>query len=157
MLSIPTSSLVAGFGEEVESRGFLQAPLERRYGPFVAILATGTLIGVMHASHSGWSVLHLPVYLSMSAFLGAIARRTGSILPCIALHASLDPVCLAWMRRRDLPLVGGALCTGGADRWFVTFVVGGCAAAAATVAAYRSGMHTEAARPVGGPNDGATA
>lgn len=137
VLSILMASAVAGFGEEAGFRGFLQAPLERRYGPVAAILITGTLFGLGHSSHASWSPGHLPFYLVISAFLGAIAWRTGSILPCIPLHASLDPIYIAWMWRSDLPLVGGALWRTGMDGVFWALCLLALAAGAATVAAFR--------------------
>lgn len=137
VLSVLMASAVAGFGEEAGFRGFLQSPLERRYGPVAAILITGTLFGLGHASHASWSPWHLPFYLVISAFLGAIAWRTGSILPCMPLHASLDPIYIAWMWRSDLPLVGGALWQTGLDRAFWVLCCLALLAAGATVLAFR--------------------
>jgi len=137
VLSVLMASAVAGFGEEAGFRGFLQAPLERRYGPVVAILITGTLFGLGHASHASWSPWHLPFYLVISAFLGAIAWRTGSILPCIPLHASLDPIYIAWMWRSDLPFVGDALWRTGRDGVLCALCVLALAAGAGTVLAFR--------------------
>jgi membrane protease YdiL (CAAX protease family) len=45
------SALVAGFCEEAAFRGYMQGPIERRYGPVVAILATGIAFGFAHLSH----------------------------------------------------------------------------------------------------------
>jgi membrane protease YdiL (CAAX protease family) len=137
VLSVLMASVVAGFGEEAGFRGFLQSPLERRYGPVVAILVTGTIFGLGHASHSSWSIGHLPFYLVISTFLGAIAWRTGSILPCMPLHAALDPLYIAWMWRSDLPIVGGALWGSGIDAIFWRLCLMALLGGVATLAAFR--------------------
>ena len=137
VLSVLMASVVAGFGEEAGFRGFLQSPLERRYGPAAAILITGTLFGLGHASHASWSPWHLPFYLVISAFLGAIAWRTSSILPCMPLHASLDPVYIAWMWRSDLPVVHGVLWRTGIDGVFWALCLLSLLAGGATVLTYR--------------------
>jgi membrane protease YdiL (CAAX protease family) len=148
VLVVLMASAVAGFGEEAGFRGFLQAPLERRYGPVAAILITGTLFGLGHASHASWSPWHLPVYLVLSTFLGAIAWRTGSILPCMLLHASLDPLYIAWMWRSDLPWFGDALWRTGVDGTFWALCLFALAAGAGTVLAFRRlGRAVDAERP----------
>lgn len=41
-------SAVAGIVEEASFRRYMQGPIERRHGPVVAILVTGTLFGFAH-------------------------------------------------------------------------------------------------------------
>ena len=42
------SSLVAGVTEEAAFRGYMQGPIERRYGVALAILVNGTAFGLLH-------------------------------------------------------------------------------------------------------------
>jgi len=45
------SAIVAGFSEEAGFRGYMQGPLEHRYGPASAILITSVIFGLVHLSH----------------------------------------------------------------------------------------------------------
>ena len=91
---------VAGISEEAAFRGYLQAPLERRYGPLVAILLVGLLFGFWHFDHAGVSIIDLPYYLAVSAIYGILAHLTDSILPALVLHACGNALLdlLAWWR-----------------------------------------------------------
>jgi membrane protease YdiL (CAAX protease family) len=93
------SAAVAGIVEEAAFRGYMQAPIERRYGPIVAILTVGIIFGFFHFNHPEVSVILMPLYLAASLIYGALAYLTGSILPGAVLHASgnaLGGVLLWW-------------------------------------------------------------
>ena len=81
------SAVVAGVVEETSFRGYLQRPIERRHGPVVAILITGSLFGFVHFSHPEMGVVLLPFYISAAAVYGALAYFTDSTLPGMVLHA----------------------------------------------------------------------
>jgi membrane protease YdiL (CAAX protease family) len=81
------SALVAGITEEAAFRGYMQRPIERRYGPVVAILVTGTMFGLAHFTHPEVTAVLLPFYLAVAAVYGMLAYLTDSILPGIVLHA----------------------------------------------------------------------
>ena len=81
-------SLVAGVVEESAFRGYMQGPIERRHGPVVAILLTGTLFGFLHFTHPETTLTLMPFYLAVAAIYGALAYLTNSILPGVVLHAS---------------------------------------------------------------------
>lgn len=81
------SALVAGITEEVAFRGYLQRPIERRHGPVVAILVTGTMFGLVHFTHPEVTLALLPFYMAIAAVYGMLAYLTGSTLPGIVLHA----------------------------------------------------------------------
>lgn len=83
-------SIVAGVVEESAFRGYMQGPIERRYGPVVAILTTGLVFGLAHFSHAEVTVALLPFYLFVAAIYGTMAYMTGSILPGLVLHATGD-------------------------------------------------------------------
>jgi len=81
------SALVAGVAEEVAFRGYLQRPIERRHGPWVAILVAGVLFGLLHFTHREVTWVLLPFYLGVAAVYGMLAYLTDSTLPGIVLHA----------------------------------------------------------------------
>jgi len=83
-----TGAAVAGIAEECGFRGYMQKMLEERYGATVAIAVTSAVFGAIHLSH-GFSVAIL-FDVAWGAVYGALAYFTGSILPSIVLHASLD-------------------------------------------------------------------
>jgi len=74
---------VAGIVEESAFRGYMQQPIERRYGLFVAILITGTMFAVAHLD---FTLALWPYYIAVSAIYGTVAYLTNSILPAIVLH-----------------------------------------------------------------------
>jgi len=78
--------LLAGLApllEEFAFRGWLQRPLERRYGPVPAIAITALVFAVAHMSLSGF-----PIYLVGGAALGYAAWATRSIWAGVALHVA---------------------------------------------------------------------
>jgi membrane protease YdiL (CAAX protease family) len=82
-------SIVAGICEETGFRGYMQAPLEKKYGPFVAILLTSVMFTLIHLSHS-WALPILPHIFFASSLLGMLAYKTNSIIPGIIGHSILD-------------------------------------------------------------------
>ncbi len=90
-LLLVMASVVAGVVEEAAFRGYMQGAIERRYGPVVAILATGALFGLGHLTHHPDSMLPMmPFYLAVAAIYGGLAYLTNSILPGLVLHAGGD-------------------------------------------------------------------
>jgi membrane protease YdiL (CAAX protease family) len=81
------SAIVAGIAEETSFRGYMQSPVERKFGPVVAILVTGSLFGVAHYSHSETTLALMPFYMGVAAVYGTLAYITNSILPGMLLHA----------------------------------------------------------------------
>jgi membrane protease YdiL (CAAX protease family) len=80
-------SVVAGVVEEASFRGYMQGPIERRHGPVVAILVTGSLFGFAHFTHPEVTLILMPYYLAVAAIYGMLAYLTSSILPSMVLHA----------------------------------------------------------------------
>ena len=80
-------SIVAGVAEESAFRGYMQGPIERRHGPVIAILLTGSLFGFAHFTHPEVTLVLMPYYLGAAAVYGALAYITISILPSLVLHA----------------------------------------------------------------------
>ena len=97
-LLLVMSAIVAGIVEEAAFRGYMQGPIERRYGPAVAILINGVVFGLAHYNHHPTSVLvMLPFYVGVSAVYGGLTSATNSILPGVVLHAGGDVFTLARM------------------------------------------------------------
>lgn len=74
---------VAGIVEEAAFRGYMQGPIERRYGLAVAILITGTMFAVAHLD---FTLILWPYYVAVAAIYGTVTYLTQSILPAVVLH-----------------------------------------------------------------------
>jgi membrane protease YdiL (CAAX protease family) len=74
---------VAGIVEEAAFRGYMQGPIERRYGLAVAILITGTMFAVAHLD---FTLILWPYYVAVAAIYGTVTYLTKSILPAVVLH-----------------------------------------------------------------------
>jgi membrane protease YdiL (CAAX protease family) len=87
LLWVVMSAVVAGVVEETSFRGYLQRPIERRCGPVVAILVSGSLFGFAHFTHPEVGLVLLPYYLAVAAVYGTLAYLTDSTFPSMILHA----------------------------------------------------------------------
>ena len=74
---------VAGIIEEAAFRGYMQRPIERRYGVAMAILITGTMFALVHLD---FTLVLWPYYVAVAAIYGVVAYLTDSILPAVVLH-----------------------------------------------------------------------
>jgi len=83
------SSIVAGICEETGFRGYMQAPLEKKYSPFAGIIITSIIFMLIHLSHS-WASPILPHIFFASVLLGILAYKSGSLIPGIIGHSILD-------------------------------------------------------------------
>ena len=85
------ASLVAGICEEIGYRGYMQAPLEQKYGPVAAISITSLVFAVAHI-HQAWAGgwLGMIVIFVISFMIGYLAYSTKSLLPGIIAHVSFD-------------------------------------------------------------------
>jgi len=84
---VAMGSIVAGIVEEASFRGYMQGPIERRHGPVVAILVTGSLFGFAHFTHPEVTLVLMPYYMAVAAIYGGLTYLTNSILPSMILHA----------------------------------------------------------------------
>jgi membrane protease YdiL (CAAX protease family) len=75
---------VAGIIEESAFRGYMQGPIERRFGIVIAILITGTMFAVAHLD---FTLILWPYYVAVAAIYGMVTYLTDSILPSILLHS----------------------------------------------------------------------
>jgi membrane protease YdiL (CAAX protease family) len=88
-LSIIMASLVAGICEEIGFRGYMQVPLEKRYGPTISLVIVSMVFVVSHLNQA-WAlpiVFHIFV---ISVMLGVLAYASGSLIPGIIGHTVMD-------------------------------------------------------------------
>ena len=83
------SSFVAGICEETGFRGYMQQPLEKRYGPSAGIIITSIIFMLFHLGRS-WALTILPHIFFASVLLGILAYKCGSLIPGIIGHSILD-------------------------------------------------------------------
>lgn len=116
------SAVVAGVVEEAAFRGYMQGPIERRHGPTIAILITGTLFGFLHFTHPEVTLVLMPYYLAVAAVYGALTYLTNSILPALALHAGGNFLSglgvLAGQGDLETPSSAPLIWETGPDAWF---------------------------------------
>jgi membrane protease YdiL (CAAX protease family) len=142
---IVMGSIVAGVTEEAAFRGYMQGPIERRYGLAMAILVNGTLFGLLHfPTHPADIVWMLPYYIAVSAVYGGLTWAANSILPALVLHAAGDVVVLTrwWLTGRPEWQIGSQLPSlvwdNGVDAHFAASAIAAVALVAATAVAYRA-------------------
>jgi hypothetical protein len=91
LLLLVMSSCVAGITEEAAFRGYMQGPIEQRYGLMPAILVNGTMFGLLHfPNHPDAVLTMLPYYIAVAAVYGGLTWACNSILPALVLHAGGD-------------------------------------------------------------------
>jgi membrane protease YdiL (CAAX protease family) len=78
-------ALIAGVVEEAAFRGYMQGPIEKAHGIWVAILITGTMFALVHLD---FTLVLWPYYVAVAAIYGTVAYLTDSILPAIVLHTT---------------------------------------------------------------------
>jgi membrane protease YdiL (CAAX protease family) len=140
---IVMSSIVAGVTEEAAFRGYMQTPIERRFGVAAAILVNGTLFGLLHfPNHPGEVAWMLPYYIAVSAVYGGLTWAANSILPALVLHVAGDVVVLTrwWLTGRPEwqigPTVPPLVSESGIDALFVLTATASITLVVATAAAY---------------------
>jgi membrane protease YdiL (CAAX protease family) len=88
---IVMGSIVAGVTEEAGFRGYMQTPIERRFGLLPAILVNGAVFGLLHfPNHPEHVLTMLPYYIAVSAVYSGVTWAADSILPSLVLHAGGD-------------------------------------------------------------------
>ena len=144
-LLIAMASVVAGVSEEAAFRGYMQSMIERHHGLAIAILANGTLFGLLHfGNHPADVLMMLPYYIAVAAVYGGLTWATVSILPAVVLHSVGDVVVLTrwWLTGRPEWQIGAEapelLSESGFDVAFIAAALAAAALATATALAYRA-------------------
>jgi len=88
-------SMVAGICEEIGFRGYLQKPLEQKYGPVAGIAITSMVFIVVHL-HQAWAGGILVQIFIISSMIGYLAYATNSLLPGIIAHVSFDIINVSY-------------------------------------------------------------
>jgi membrane protease YdiL (CAAX protease family) len=101
--------------EEIAFRGYAMGLVRRRFGPVAALLIVSAIFAAAHLTQ-GLYAPKLAVYFLAGLLFGAIALRTGSLLPAMAVHSFGDFTFFTLVWTHD---AGRKLITeGGADAWF---------------------------------------
>lgn len=87
---VPVIVLWAPFSEELFFRAFLFAGLAGRMGTVGAMLASSVLFGVAHADFGAMTPAFLAGFLLVWLYW-----RTGSLWPCLLVHATQNAIALA--------------------------------------------------------------
>jgi hypothetical protein len=139
------ASVVAGVTEEAAFRGYMQTPIEERYGLPLAILVNGTMFGLLHVPNHPDSVLvMLPYYIAVAAIYGGLTWAANSILPSLVLHVGGDIWSLGrlWMTGRPewqlSPSPPALIRETGVDKGFLLAMASLALLTALTVAGYRA-------------------
>ncbi len=82
-------SAVAAICEEVGFRGYMQVPLENRYGPVAAIVVVSIVFVLVHV-HQAWAGPILLQIFFIGALFGILAYYSGSLIPGIIGHFIMD-------------------------------------------------------------------
>jgi membrane protease YdiL (CAAX protease family) len=89
-LACVVSALSAGVCEEMGFRGYMQRPIEKRRGPWVAILVSSLIFMLVHLNKS-WSLAAMtPIVFGAGLMLGALARASKTLVFCILGHTLMD-------------------------------------------------------------------
>jgi CAAX protease family protein len=105
-------TVIAPIAEELLFRGYVFTALRRWRGPWVAALLTGIVFGLIHVASA--PVVFL-VPLAILGFLLCLLRwRTGSLLPCIGVHAFNNAIAFganeaSWSAGQVILLILGAI------------------------------------------------
>jgi membrane protease YdiL (CAAX protease family) len=92
-LFILMAAAVAGITEEVGIRGYMQVPLEGRYGPAVGITISSIVFAVIHLNQA-WAAGAgmLIIMFAAGIMAGVIAFVSGSLIPLMIGHTVVDVI-----------------------------------------------------------------
>lgn len=89
-IAVIVSAASAGVCEEVGFRGYMQRPIEQRYGAVAGVLVSSVFFTVVHLT-KGWALAGMvPIVFGAGLLLGLLARASASLIPCIIGHTIMD-------------------------------------------------------------------
>lgn len=89
-------ALLAGVGEELFFRGWMQTVLAERSGVWVGILAASLIFGLLHYL----SITYAIYAFATGIYLGVIYYVFGNLYIVMAIHAVYDFVALVYLVRK---------------------------------------------------------
>ena len=96
---ITMTSVVAGIIEEISFRGYMQKPMEMRYGPKLAILIVALFFTLLHLPNATITPQLIPIFFIGSIGWGVLAYLTNSIVPGVIIHIAVDITSYLWIWR----------------------------------------------------------
>jgi membrane protease YdiL (CAAX protease family) len=102
-LVLATALVAAPLVEELFFRRIFQGWLEKRLPQADAAGAIAISAAAFALAHRGQGLAYVPLF-PLGLVLGLIARRTGSIVPCILLHAFFNAVSVALLLASPPPV-----------------------------------------------------
>ncbi len=95
LLELLLISIMAGIGEEVFFRAFLQGSLGRVVNPWIALAVVSAVFGVVHMVSIGYAI-----FAGLLGFyLGTLLLLTGNLFVAVAVHALFDFVAILLVSR----------------------------------------------------------
>jgi membrane protease YdiL (CAAX protease family) len=84
------SAASAGICEETGFRGYMQYPMEHRYGAPTAIFVSSVFFMLVHLTKDWALVGMVPIVFTAGVLLGLLAWSSGSLIPSIMGHIVMD-------------------------------------------------------------------
>lgn len=94
-------AFVAPLAEELFFRGFVFGVLREKIGAVGGAIATGVVFGLVHVA--GSPIETVGVLVILGVLLCVLYLQTGSLLPCIALHAINNSISFAVTKELPIP------------------------------------------------------
>ena len=94
-------AFVAPLAEELFFRGFVFGVLREKIGAAGGAIATGVVFGLVHLA--GSPIETVGVLVILGVLLCVLYLQTGSLLPCIALHAINNAISFAVTKELSVP------------------------------------------------------
>jgi len=122
-ITIIMASVVAGICEETGFRGYMQVPLEARYGPVAGITIVSILFTVFHLGQA-WAGPVLFQIFALGMLFGILAYASGSLIPSIIAHIIMDTFNFAfWWTDLGGDFDWQTIAVTGIDLLFITAVL----------------------------------
>jgi len=132
------SAAVAGLTEEAGFRGYMQVPIERQHGPWIASVVVAILFVFWHLPHGvAHTIPRLPYYFAISITYSAIAYLSNSLMPVVAIHACGDALEFVFVWLRGAPPEKPLLWQSGPDTAFWVELVLGLVLGLLAISAYK--------------------
>jgi uncharacterized protein len=94
-------AFVAPLAEELFFRGFVFGVLREKLGTVWGVAVTGLVFGLVHVA--GSPIETVGVLIILGSLLCVLYLQTGSLLPCIALHAINNSISFAATKSLSVP------------------------------------------------------